>query len=192
MGQIHSTLKPVLNVSPAQLRLMSFGPRREIIAALANDSNLSARELAARLSRPVTGLYRHLNLLLEAGLIRGAGQRLGQKRPETLFSLTFATFSAIEATQTPEGRAAMAQAAARYAAATTRKFARAIEAGAARFSGSETNTGFAVTDLQLDRAGLAKLHRLLRQFVVQARKLRVPEQEGVETVTVTILFAPDS
>jgi DNA-binding transcriptional ArsR family regulator len=192
MGQIHPTLEPVLKVSAEQLGLMSFGPRREIIAALANDANLSARELAARLRRPVTSLYRHLGLLLKAGLIRASGQRLGQKRPETLFSLTFATFSAIEATDTPEGRTAMAQAASRYAGAATRKLSRAIDTGAARFVGSEANAGFAVTDLQLDDAGLAQLHRLLRKFIIRVRKLRVPEREGVETVTVTIIYAPDS
>jgi hypothetical protein len=192
MGQIHPTLEPVLNVSPEQLRLMSFGPRREIIAALANDANLSARDLGARLRRPVTGLYRHLTLLLRAGLIRESGQRPGPKRPEALFSLTFATFSVLEATETPEGREAMAQAASRYGTATTRKLSRAIQAGVARFSGADANTGFAVTDLQLDRAGLARLHALLGQFIISARELRVPEREGVETVTVTIIYAPDS
>ena len=46
---------PRLVVSSAQLKLMSFGPRRAIIAALANDPDSSARELASRLHRPVTG-----------------------------------------------------------------------------------------------------------------------------------------
>jgi DNA-binding transcriptional ArsR family regulator len=191
MSQIDPTLRPRLSVSPEQLKLMSFGPRREIIAILANDAGLSARELAERIRRPVTGLYRHLSLLVEAGLIHESGQRPGPKRPEVLYALTFATFSAVEATDTPEGRATLAQAASRYATATVRKLDRAIEAGAARFAGPDANAGFTVTDLQLDRDGLAEFHRLFRNFLVSARKLRAPNQEGVETVTVTVLFAPD-
>jgi DNA-binding transcriptional ArsR family regulator len=189
MGQVDPP--PPLKVSLEQLKLMSFGPRREIIAALANDANLSARELAARLRQPVTGLYRHLSVLVKAGLIRESGQRPGQKRPEALFSLAFATFSTIDATGTSEGRAALAQAASRYAAATTRKLNRAIDAGAARFR-HDANAGFNVMDLQLDLAGRAELRRLLGAFIASARKLRVTERDGVETVTVTILFAPDS
>ena len=192
MGQTKPPRPPPLSVSPEQLKLMSFGPRREIIAALANDAGLSARDLADRLRRPVTGLYRHLSLLTDAGLIRESGQRPGQKRPEALYSLSFATFSATEATDTPEGRGAMAQAASRYAAATARKLDRAIAAGTARFRGSDGNAGFHVMDLQLDPDGLVELRRLLAAFVADARKLRVTEREGVETVTVTILFAPDS
>src|SRR5689334_18597607 len=118
MRQIDPSLRPRLRVSPEQLKLMSFGPRREIIAALANDADLSARELAERIRRPVTGLYRHLSLLTKAGLVRESGQRAGPKRPEALYALSSATFSATEATATDEGRAALADAASRYAGAT--------------------------------------------------------------------------
>lgn len=192
MRQAAPPLQPFLAGSPEQLRLMSFGPRREIIAMLANDANLSARQLAERIRRPVTGLYRHLSLLQNAGLIYESGQRPGLKRPEALFSLTSRHFSAVEATNSPEGRAAMAQAASRYATATIRRLKRAIEAGAARFEGAEANAGFTAMDLQLDYAGLAEFGRLYREFVVKSRQLRVSNELGVETVTVTLLFAPDS
>ena len=107
-------------------------PRHDIIAALANDPNSSARELAARLHRPVTGLYRHLDLLLEAGLIRESGRRPSSKRPEALYALAFSVFSPLETTETAEGRATFSQAASRYAAATTRKLKRSLENGSAR------------------------------------------------------------
>src|SRR6185312_15237536 len=135
------SLLPTLAVSPEQLKLISFGPRRDIVAALANEPGLSARDLAARLHRPVTGVYRHLDILAGAGLIRATGERRGASRPEGLFSLSFATFSTVEATATPEGRDALAQAAARYAAATARKFKRAIDDGSARLNTRDANTG---------------------------------------------------
>jgi predicted transcriptional regulator len=184
-------MQPRLAVSPEQLKLMSFGPRREIIAALANDADLSARDLAERLHRPVTGLYRHIDLLMEAGLIGESGQRPGPKRPEMLYALTFASFTAEVATRSPEGREAFAQAAARYASAAARKIARTIERGAARLHTEDANATFHVMDLQLDRDGLVELHQLLRKFIVASRKLRVRERDGVETVSVTILVAPN-
>jgi predicted ArsR family transcriptional regulator len=191
MRQVDPSLQPRLSVSPEQLRLMSFGPRREIVAALANDANLSARELGERLRRPVTGLYRHLSQLLSAGIIHESGQRPGMKRPEALYALSFATYSATEAAATDEGRAALAEVAGRYAAATTRKLSRAIASGAARFSGDEANAGYGNMDLQLDRAGLAEFHRLLGEFIVAARKLRVRGVAEAEVLSVVFVYAPN-
>lgn len=181
---------PPLAVTPDQLKLMSFGPRREIIATLANDPDLSARDLAEHLRRPVTGLYRHLDLLLDGGLIRQSGQRPGIKRPEALYSLSFRVFSIERAMKSAQGRAAISQAAARYASATARKIDRAIKKGTARLNGEDANTTFGVIDLQVDRAGLIELHRLMRAFIVAARELRVRRNAAMETISVTILLAP--
>ena len=158
-----------LLVTPEQLKLMSHGPRREIIAALANDSDLSARDLADRLKRPVTGLYRHLDLLVEAGLLQQTGLRPGHKRPEALYALTFKIFSSDEAAKTPEGR---------------------VEEQTARIGVEDANTRTYVCDLQLDPAGVVELHKLLNAFLVEARKLRVPAEAARETVSMTVLIAP--
>jgi predicted ArsR family transcriptional regulator len=181
-----------LAVSPQQLRLMSFGPRREIIAALANDPNLSARDLATRLKRPVTGLYRHLELLQDAGLVRQIGQRRGPKRPEALYALTFATFSAEEVSRSPGGGQVFSEAAVRYAGAAGRKLARAVADGSARMYVEDANAGFSVVDLQLDSSGLVAFNRRLAEFIADIRKLRVPEAAGVETISVTLLMAPNA
>jgi len=181
-----------LPVSAEQLRLMSYGPRREIIAALANDAELSARDLAGRLHRPVTGLYRHLDRLVDAGLLRQCGSRPGPKRPEALYGLAFRVFSTSAAATTSEGRLAIAEAAARYASAASRKIRRAIDKETARIAVEDANTRFQVSDLQLDRAGLIELHKLLNTFIVEARKLRVPSAAAQETVSVTILIAPNA
>ena len=179
-----------LSVSAEQLKLMSFGPRREIIAALANDADLSARDLAGRLKRPVTGLYRHIDLLVGAGLLQQTGMRSGSTRAEALYALTFRVFSANDAARTAEGRVAFAEAAARYASAASRKIRRAVVQGTARIGGDDDNARFQVTDLQLDRAGLIELHRLANAFVRDARKLRVSNDTAQETISLTILIAP--
>lgn len=180
-----------LSATPEQLKLMSFGPRRDIIAALANDPDLSARDLAGHLSRPVTGLYRHLNLLVDAGLIRETGQRPGPKRPEALYSLTAGVYSVDEAIQTQEGRLAVAEMAKRYASTASRRIRRAVETNAARMGVPEANARVRMSDLQLDRAGIIELNRLLDAFIAEARKLRVRKASAEETVSVTILIAPD-
>ena len=180
-----------LAVTPDQLKLMSYGPRRDIIAALANDPDLSARDLAARLHRPVTGLYQHLNILTEAGLIRISGQRPAVKKPEALYVLAFDQFTSEAAVGTPEGRAILAEAAARYASANAKRLTRAIESGAARLHTEDANAGFYVLDLQLDRKGMVELQRLLGAFITEARRLRVRDMDDLETLSITVLIAPE-
>jgi predicted ArsR family transcriptional regulator len=177
-------------VSPEQLKLMSSAPRQEIIAVLANDADMSARELAARLGRPVTGLYRHLDLLVSGDLIRQSGERPGPKRPEALYALTSPVFSSDSISETEAGRLAVAEAAVRYAAGAGRKFRQGVKAGVARIGKADANTRLQVTDLQLDAQGLAEFNRLLSAFVVAARKLRVPNARAADTVRMTILVSP--
>jgi predicted ArsR family transcriptional regulator len=187
----HPIEPPYLAVTPEQLRLMSFASRREIMAVLANDAGQSARELAVRLRRPVTGLYRHLSALLHAGLIRQSGQRRGSKRPEALYSLAHRWFSATDAVATADGKAAFAEAGSRYAAATARKLKRAMASETVRLASTDANAGFTAMDLQLDRAGAVQLNALIADFAAKARKLRVRNRAGVETISLAVIFAPN-
>jgi predicted ArsR family transcriptional regulator len=173
-----------------QVKLVSFGPRRDIIGLLANETDLSAREIAERLGRGVTALYRHLDVLVESGLIRQSGSRPGPKRPESLFALAAPLYSAEKAIETEQGRTALAQAATRYAAAASRKFARAMQNGTARPFADDANVTFSNVDLQLDRTALIELQRLLHEFLASARRLRVQGKDGLESVTITVLIAP--
>jgi predicted ArsR family transcriptional regulator len=179
-----------LAISPEQLRLMSFGPRQELIAVLVNNANLSARDLAQRLRRPVTGIYRHLDLLQDARLIRQSGLRPGPKRPEALYALVSPVFSADHSSMTKEGRLTVADAASRYAADAARKFQRAVKDDVSRMAQEDANTRLQATDLQLDRAGLIEFNRLLSAFVVAVRKLRVPADVAEEMIRMTILVSP--
>jgi predicted ArsR family transcriptional regulator len=173
-----------------QVKLASFGPRRDIIGLLANEPDLSAREIAERLGRGVTALYRHLDVLVDSGLIRQSGSRPGPKRPESLFALAAPLYSAQAAIGTAEGRVTLAQAATRYAAAASRKFSRAMQNGTGRPFADDANVNFSNVDLQLDRAALVELQKLLQDFLASARKLRVQGKGGLEPVTLTILIAP--
>jgi len=179
-----------LRLNVEQMRLISFGPRWDIIGLLANDPELSARDLAERLGRRVTSLYRHLDLLLEAGLIRQAGFRAGSKRPEALFALSSPLYQASpEVFTTEEGRATFARAAARYVAAASRRFSRAVASGSRPFD-ADASVGLYNVDLQLDRDGLVAFNKRLSAFLASARELRVRRDEALERVTLTVLVAP--
>jgi predicted ArsR family transcriptional regulator len=182
--------KSTLALSAGQLKLMSFGPRRDIIGILADEPDLSTREIADRLHRSPTALYRHMELLIEAGLVRQSSLRSGVKRPEAVFALTAHNLSAAEATGKAEGRAALAQAAKRYAAAASRRFSKALENGAARPNGQDANIALSHLDLQLDQAGLRELQRLLQDFLKSAAGLRDDSRRDQEKIAVTILVAP--
>jgi len=181
-----------LSLSLEQLRLISYGPRRDIIAVLANNPDLSAREIAARLGRKVTSLYRHLDLLADAGLILQSGSRPGARRAETLFALAAPTYAVTASTfdETSGARVAFGQAANRYASAASRRLSRAIDNGTARLGEGDGNVAVYNVDLQLDGAALIEFHKQLRAFVASARALRVRDGEQLEQITLTILAAP--
>jgi hypothetical protein len=185
-----SVTKSTLALSAEQLKLMSFGPRRDIVSVLADAPDLSTRELADRLHRSPTALYRHMELLIEAGLVWQSGLRSGVKRPEAVFALTAHHLSAAEATANADGRAALAQAAKRYAAAASRRFSHALENGAARPNGQDANIALSHLDLQLDQAGLRQFQRLLRDFLKSAAGLCDDSRRDQERIAVTILVAP--
>ena len=131
-----------------------------------------------------------MDLLIEAGLVRRSGLRSGVKRPEAVFALTAHHLSAAEATAKAEGRAALAQAAKRYAAAASRRFSQALENGAARPSGQDANIALSHIDLQLDQAGLVEFQRLLQAFLKSAAGLPGDSRRDQERIAVTILVAP--
>ena len=69
MQELGSTLKDILKIKDLeQVRLLSDALKLDIVQAMA-ESECTAAEVAGRLSEPVTKLYRHIDALLDAGLI---------------------------------------------------------------------------------------------------------------------------
>ena len=62
--------------------------RLELVGLYTEDRPLSVAEMAARLGRPATSLYHHVQVLEDAGVLRRAGTRPKGKRFETLYELT--------------------------------------------------------------------------------------------------------
>lgn len=79
--------------SPAAWEVMSSPVRTEIVEALRLIAPCSVAELAAVIDRPADTLYRHIELLQEAGFITEAGYRKGERNVEQLIDVAADDFA---------------------------------------------------------------------------------------------------
>lgn len=71
---------------PAQVEAMGSAVRQEILDTIGRLGTCSIAEVASALGRPADGLYFHVRILLEAGLVVESGERNAGLRAETLYS----------------------------------------------------------------------------------------------------------
>src|SRR5215468_4010976 len=91
------------HLSQVQLESLTSPARLAIAQRLEIDKQATARELAARLGRPVTALYHHLRQLEGIGLLRIVAERKGVRRPEAVYALVADELSSAEAVKTRRG-----------------------------------------------------------------------------------------
>lgn len=73
----------------AMLDVMLHPVRMQIIQTLVNKRGLSAQELGERLPTvPQATLYRHLNTLLDAGMLQATEERTGSGHTERIFTMS--------------------------------------------------------------------------------------------------------
>ena len=104
----------------ARLRALTSPLRIELIGAIQEAESCSVRELAARIGRPADGLYHHVRLLLEAGVIVEVEARKVGRRTEAVYALKAERIAG----SLDSGSAASRTAVTRAAAATLRLAAR--------------------------------------------------------------------
>lgn len=84
---------PVLSVaSPAVWNVLMSPVRAEILETLRLLGPATIAEVAAALDRPADTLYRHFQVLQEAGAVRDAGFRKGSRNVEQLFDVVAEDF----------------------------------------------------------------------------------------------------
>lgn len=71
--------------SKKQLTALASAARQEILDILVQMGTVSVTELAATLDRAPDGLYYHLRILMQAGLVNRVGARRAKRRREVLF-----------------------------------------------------------------------------------------------------------
>ena len=69
----------------AQLHALSTVVRQEIIDAVRHLDSFSVSDVAREMGRPADSLYFHMRILERAGLIVAQGERVTDRRPETVY-----------------------------------------------------------------------------------------------------------
>ncbi len=75
-----------------QMVVLSSPLRQELLDVLARMGAVSLAEIGAVLGRPADGLYYHVRLLQQSGLVKSAGHRIRQGRKEALFRAAASEF----------------------------------------------------------------------------------------------------
>jgi predicted ArsR family transcriptional regulator len=176
-----------LDLSPAQLRVMASSMRMALIGALAQDGAQSARELAERMGRPVSGLYHHLDLLESVGIIQVSVLRPGPRRPEKIYALTAAKLSSRAASTTKAGRAALAKACRQALAAASRSVGAALTSGAGVTEGPGRDTAVRRVQVRMSARALARFNADVDDLIERAMANATLNGHGLE---ITLAIAP--
>lgn len=175
-----------LQLSAAQLRVLASLPRTQIVGALVRHGGLSAREIAAKIGRPVNGLYHHIQQLERAGLMHVVAIRPSGRRPEAVYELSSDALSARAAARTKVGRAALAQAASGFLRAAARSVAAALTSGDGVTEGQWRDTAVRHVQIRLDRKALSLFNAELDALIG-----RVQAQSGKgKALEFTVALAP--
>lgn len=176
-----------LQLSAAQLRVLASASRTQIVGALAQHGRLSAREIATKIGRPVSGLYHHIEQLERAGLVRAVATRPSARRPEAVYGLISEQLSARAASRTKTGRAALAKVAKRFLTSAARSVAAALASGAAVTEGQWRDTGVRHIRIRLDPKTLALFNAELDALIQRAQ---TQSGKGKE-LELTVAIAPN-
>ena len=176
-----------LELTPAQLRAMASGVRAALIRALARDGAQSARELARRLERPVSGLYHHLTQLESAGLICVAEMRTTERRPEAVYELVAGQLSSRTAARSKAGRAALAKTSRAFLAAAARNVSTSLLDDTAITEGAGRNSAVRQVQMRLNKKALAQFNAELDDLIERA--LTMSTKSGAQ-VEFTLALAP--
>ena len=141
-------------------KLLASPLRAEIIGRLQTEGPLSIRELAAHLSRPASGLYHHVRLLEQGGVVRESDRRRSGRRDEVVYALTAPRVGGAPA-RDPESRAGTAAAAQTALRMAGREFTAALEATP---PGKRSGMRLSRQRIWLSAAGAAKALALVRRL----------------------------
>jgi len=150
--------------------------RIELIGALQTRGPSSIRELAAQMNRPADGLYHHVRLLLQAGVVRQTDERKRGRHEEAIYGLVAPRIGAAFDARSGAGRQAAVRAAQAALRMAAREFAAALDAcaesGAAKMSGLRASRQKVwLTDGALSQL-VRRLQKIERFLIAQNRSRR--------------------
>ncbi|RUL69009.1 winged helix-turn-helix domain-containing protein [Dyella choica] len=175
-----------LNLTPAQLKVMASSMRLAILQHLEAEGEATTKELATQLERPATALYHHLDQLVRHGLIRVAGQRETERRPEAVYALVSRQLSSSKAVRTPSGRKALIEVASRVLASSLRAFSAAVAQAAARLEGPGRHVAIRHLVFRADRQRLMQIN----EWIDSLENMATSSSADGEGMLLTIVMAP--
>lgn len=173
-------------LNATQLESLTSPVRLAIVQRMEIDKEVTARELAQRMGRPVTSIYHHLKQLEAVGVLRVVAERKGPRRPEAVYAMVGDYLSSAEAVRTQKGRQTYSRTAARVAEAGARAFSAAVADGNPRFDGEHRNTTARYYVLRADKRKITRINKLLRELEDAA----LHSCEDGEAIQLTILLSP--
>lgn len=124
-----------------QLQCLVSPLRTDMVDRLAASGPLSIRELAAGIGKQPSALYRHMELLLAAGLVVEAGTRVVRRKQEKLYATPAPRMRLIHALADPRFADVLVELVATLGRQMTRDFAHGIARPDARTLGDDRNLG---------------------------------------------------
>jgi DNA-binding transcriptional ArsR family regulator len=160
--------------TPLEIAAIGSPARGEVVNALGDLRKATASELSETLGRSRTGLYHHLRVLQEAGIVRVVETRT-RRRPEAVYALTATRIRIGPRARSRAGRTAARKAAETLLRAATRELGRALVSG--NHKPSELYAIRAKARLQAAELNLVRKHVNSIERIVRDAKRR-PETGG--------------
>jgi len=167
--------------------------RMELVGIFTEPGGLSISDMAARLGRPATSLYHHVQVLEDAGVLRQAGTRPKGKRFETVYELTEHLLDLDVDRTDPEAIDHAVKAMSAALRMADRDFAAAVERDDVCDEGPRRNIFGMRMHLRAPDSVLAELNQRIDAVLDLVRELTDADQEpgpGDRFVSLTLLLAP--
>jgi predicted transcriptional regulator len=159
---------------PAELSALRSPVRQELLDVLARVDAVSLAEAGALLGRPSDALYYHVRILERAGLVRAAGRRMVNGRPEALYRAAASQFAVRYAPAPARQAAAVNGIVAAMLRLNARDFRRALGQEGLRLEGPSRDLWALRTTGWMRPADLRRVNRVFRRLAERSVRARPP------------------
>lgn len=150
--------------TPDAWAAFSHPDRLELMACINGLGEASVAEIARATDRSADGLYRHIRILLDGGLIEEIDIRRVGRQTETVYRLTSETPVADVDMMDADARVRMVQLMRKICREAGRRFERAMDTGLCRNADGERNTWVSMGQAWLDDDDLRDVERRLNEL----------------------------
>jgi len=169
-----------------QMQVLSSPVRQELLDVLARMGTVSLAELGAVLGRPADGLYYHVRLLKQRGLVRSAGSRVVRGRREELFRTVAPQFGLRYAVAPSPRAQAVTDIVSSMLRLGGRDFRRALASADNRLEGPERDVWAMRTTGWLTPSQIRRVNQMILALSKQATR----QSPGGRLYSLTVLLTP--